>query len=88
LKTPNAIAFAKEGGEPVRRAEEMKFGTAKDGKPAVTTITAPPIKAMVRWHLHTTNGVARNLENGQRTWPAKGGWSGVLTTGVLGVSLE
>lgn len=60
----------------------------EDGKPAVTHISAKPTTARVTWHLHTANGAANSKDLKRRLWPAKGSWSGILTTAPTEINLQ
>jgi hypothetical protein len=45
-------------------------------------------EAVISWHLHCTNGTGWDEDLRKHFWPAKGGWSGVLETGPLRVTLK
>jgi hypothetical protein len=45
-------------------------------------------EAVISWHLHCTNGTEWAEDLRKPLWPAKGGWSGVLETAPLRVTLE
>lgn len=82
LDTRTALSFH----QPER--ETGPFHTSPDeGQPAVTHISAEPTVARVTWHLHTANGAAYSQDLKRRIWPAKGAWSGILTTAPTVVQL-
>ena len=56
--------------------------------PAVTHISAVPTTAWVTWHLHTANGAIYSSDARQRLWPARGSWSGILTTAPVKIQLR
>ena len=53
--------------------------TRLEGVAGVVTVT---------WHLHTTNGTEWSKDLKSRHWPARGGWSGVLSTAPQRVQLR
>jgi hypothetical protein len=84
LQTPTALAYAKD-----KKAQRQRTtGRWPEGTPAVTTITGPPTGALVTWHLHTANGAEYSQDLEKRTWPARGGWSGILETAPTKVTLQ
>gem|GEM_PF-2641311 len=58
-----------------------------DDKQAVTQIKSKPTTALITWHLHAANGAIHSKDLKRRLWPAKGGWSGILTTAPVAVKL-
>jgi hypothetical protein len=84
LETLTGLAYATDE----EAGRSMTMGRWPEGTPAVTTITGPPTNALVTWHLHTANGAEYSKDLKRRTWPARGGWSGILTTAPGKVSLQ
>jgi len=89
LKTLTALSYSIGKPEAANGRRMRGFGQPwPEGTPAVTSITGPPTEALVTWHLHTANGAEYAKEDGHRTWPARGGWSGILKTAPTKVSLR
>jgi hypothetical protein len=89
LKTGTHLGYAMENRQrPLPPAVAIAIGPNQDlQEPARTTLIHKPVEALVTWHLHTTNGTAWDLKAEERTWPAKGGWSGILETAPIKVTL-
>ena len=60
----------------------------KIDEPAVTFVRTAPTKALVTWQLQTANGSIHSEDLSKQLWPAKGGWTGVLTTAPTMVTLK
>jgi hypothetical protein len=71
------------------RGTGSHFGLTREyGGRAVTHISARPTTAQVTWHLHAANGAAYSKDLKRRLWPAKGSWSGILTTAPTEIHLH
>lgn len=89
LKTPTALSYPIAKPEAANGGRMMGFGQPwPEGTPAVTSLSGPPVEAFVTWHLHTANGAEYSKKDGQRTWPTRGGWSGILETAPAKMSLQ
>ncbi|MEJ6581027.1 MAG: hypothetical protein QNL33_16035 [Akkermansiaceae bacterium] len=66
----------------------MEEWEGTDEKPARTIITSPPTETLITWRLHTANEAEDSDDPTSRTWPAKGGWTGILETAPLKISLD
>ena len=87
LKTQTVLTFqSKENASRTRPNGFEPVGTAE--QPAENVITSAPTEALVTWRLHTANGAEHSKDLKSRTWPAKGGWTGILETALLKVSLS
>ncbi len=86
LKTRTGVRFFKpaEKQPPVRRYGQTP---PPEDQMWVSTITSESGKAMLTWELRTANGREYKRDSRKRHWPAKGGWSGILTTGPVEVML-
>lgn len=84
LETKTSLSFHL----PERKTGRFFVSMQDDGKPAVTHISAKPTPARVTWHMHAANGTAYSGDLKRRLWPAKGSWSGILTTAPTEIHLR
>lgn len=83
LTTPTALSYH----SPENANESYKRMTPTKEQPAVTHINSKPGDVVVTWHLHTANGASHSYDLKRRLWPARGSWSGLLTTAPVQITL-
>jgi hypothetical protein len=85
LKTKTGLRFD-SSGKPVPGA--LVFGPKKADETLITTINSKPAQVRITCRLHTANGAIHNRQSTKRLWPARGDWSGLLTTASTRVELK
>lgn len=84
LNTPTAISF----NLPKNKDRSYRGMSPEKGQSAVTHLNTLPGEVSVTWHLHTGNGAIHTSDLKRRLWPARGAWSGILTTGPQKILLQ
>ena len=84
LSTPTAMSF----NLPQNKDRSYRGMSPEKGQPAVTHFNTLPGTVSVTWHLHAANGAIHTPDLKRRLWPARGSWSGLLTTAPQKVQLQ